>query len=136
MAEWHKYPGGLYKTKKDLYEELEERRKKVLQMGGPKVLEERRKAGQMSARERLDYLFDPGTFTEIGMHVKHRTIHFGMDKRWIPAEGVITGFGKINGRMVVAFSEDYSAMAGTFANTTAKRRLMPFSLPWKRGGPL
>jgi acetyl-CoA carboxylase carboxyltransferase component len=80
----------------------------------PKALEQRHKAGQWSARERIDCFFDPGTFTEIGLFVKHRTTNFGMDKREIPAEGVITGYGKVNGRPVVAIAEDFTAMAGTF----------------------
>ena len=95
-------------------EKLKTRREYILQMGGPKVIEERHKKGQMSARERIDYLFDPGTFTEIGMHVKHRTTAFGMDKRDVPAEGIVTGFGKVNGRNVVTASEDYTSMAGSF----------------------
>jgi len=96
-------------------EELKRKQQHILQMGGPKAIEERHKKGQMSARERIDYFFDAGTFTEIGLFVKHRTTAFGMDKREVPAEGVITGFGKVNGRHVVVAAEDYTAMAGTFA---------------------
>jgi len=84
-----------YKTKRD----------KIKQMGDPKAIEKRHKAEQWSARERIDHFFDPGTFTEIGLFVKHRATHFGMDKREIPAEGVITGYGKVNGRPVVAIAE-------------------------------
>jgi len=87
----------------------------------PKALEQRHKAGQWSARERIDYFFDPGTFTEIGLFVKHRTTNFGMDKREIPAEGVITGYGKVNGRPVVAIAEDFTAMAGTFGEYHGKK---------------
>ncbi len=102
-------------------EDLKKKRERLLQMGDPKAIEERHKKGQMSARERIDYLFDSGTFTEIGMHVKHRTTAFGMDKREIPAEGVITGFGKVNGRYVVVAGEDYTAMAGTFGEYHGKK---------------
>jgi acetyl-CoA carboxylase carboxyltransferase component len=87
----------------------------------PKALEQRHKAGQLSARERIDYFFDPGTFTEIGLFVKHRTTNFGMDKRDIPAEGVITGYGNVNGRPVVAIAEDFTAMAGTFGEYHGKK---------------
>jgi acetyl-CoA carboxylase carboxyltransferase component len=66
------------------------KREHILQMGGPEAIEERHKRGQMSARERIDYLFDPGTFTEIGLWIKHRTTAFGMDKREVPAEGIVT----------------------------------------------
>ena len=65
MSEWHRYPGGLYKTKEDLYQELEERRRKILALGEPKVLEKRKKAGQLNARERLEYLFDGGEYVTL-----------------------------------------------------------------------
>jgi acetyl-CoA carboxylase carboxyltransferase component len=102
-------------------EELKRKREHILQMGDPKAIEKRRKKGQMTARERIDYFFDPGTFVEIGMHVKHRTTAFGMDKREIPAEGVITGFGKVGGKNVVVASEDFTAMAGTFGEYHGKK---------------
>jgi len=105
----------------ELIEAYKAKREGIKQMGGPKAIEQRRKAGQWSARERVDYFFDPGTFTEIGLFVKHRTIHFGMDKREIPAEGVVTGYGKVNSRPVVAIAEDYTAMAGTFGEYHGKK---------------
>ena len=119
-----------------IYGEYQQRREKILRMGDPKVLEERRKRGMMSARERIEYLFDPGTFVEIGMHVKHRTTHFGMDKREVPAEGVITGYGKVNGRWVVAFSEDYSAMAGTFGEYHGKKEVRAIEFAKEKGWPI
>ena len=97
------------------------KRDKIKQMGDPKAIEKRHEAGQWSARERIDHFFDPGTFTEIGLFVKHRATHFGMDKREIPAEGVITGYGKVNGRPAVAVAEDYTAMAGTFGEYHGKK---------------
>src|SRR4030066_1132347 len=102
-------------------EELKRKQQHILQMGGPKAIEERHKKGQMSARERIDYFFDANTFTEIGLFVKHRTTSFGMDKREVPAEGVITGYGKVNGRPVVAIAEDFTAMAGTFGEYHGKK---------------
>ena len=105
----------------DKLKELKRRQEDILQMGGPKAIEARHKKGQMSARERIDYFFDPGTFTEIGLFVTHRTTAFGMDKREVPAEGVITGFGKVNGRHVVVAAEDFTAMAGTFGEYHGKK---------------
>ena len=116
-------------------EELKEKREHILQMGGPKVIEDRHKKGQMSARERVDYFFDPGTFTEIGMHVKHRTTAFGMDKREIPAEGVITGFGKVRGRYVVVANEDYTAMAGTFGEYHGRKFARAIEFAKESGWP-
>lgn len=102
------------KTHAEVYQEYEEKKKRILSMGGEKGIEKQHKDGKMSARERIEYFFDSGTFTEIGMFVKHRTTAFGLDSKEIPAEGVITGFGKVNGRNVVAAAEDYTTMAGTY----------------------
>ncbi|MBM4446218.1 MAG: acyl-CoA carboxylase subunit beta [Chloroflexi bacterium] len=106
---------------KELIEAYKAKRDKIKQMGDPKAIEQRHKAGQWSARERIDYFFDANTFTEIGLFVKHRTTSFGMDKREVPAEGVITGYGKVNGRPVVAIAEDFTAMAGTFGEYHGKK---------------
>ena len=106
---------------KKCMENWKKRRDKIMQMGGPAALEKRHKKGLMNARERIDYLFDPGTFTEIGTFVMHRATTFGMDKKFIPADGVVTGFGKINGRYVVAASEDYTCMGGSFGEAHGQK---------------
>lgn len=104
-------------------------------MGDPKAIEQRHKAGQWSVRERIDYFFDAGTFTEIGLFVKHRTTHFGMDKREVPAEGVITGYGKVNGKPVVVIAEDYTAMAGTFGEYHGKKFARALDMAKDMGWP-
>ena len=124
------------KTTKKLIEEYKQKREKVLAMGGPEAIEKRHKGGQWTARERIDYFFDPGTFTEIGLFVKHRTIHFDMDKRDVPAEGVVTGYGLVNGRPVVAFAEDYMAMAGTFGEYHGVKEIRAVNLAKEMGWPL
>jgi acetyl-CoA carboxylase carboxyltransferase component len=116
-------------------EELKRKQEHILQMGGPKAIEARHKKGQMSARERIDYFFDPGTFTEIGLFVKHRTTAFGMDRREVPAEGVITGFGKVKGRYVVVAAEDYTAMAGTFGEYHGKKFVRAVDFAKDNGWP-
>ena len=136
MSEWREYPGGVYKSKEDLYKEFKERREEIEKLGDQKVLEKRRQAGQLNARERLGYLFDEGKYTEIGTHIRNRTILFGMDKAWVPAEGVITAFGKVNGRYVVAFSEDYSSMAGTFGEMHGKKETYAIQFATEKGWPL
>lgn len=105
----------------EIYGEYNAQREKLLQMGGAKAVEVHHKSGKMTARERIDYFFDPGTFTELGIWVRHRQTAFGMDKREIAAEGLITGFGKVNGRMVVTAAEDYTSMAGTFGEYHGKK---------------
>jgi Acetyl-CoA carboxylase, carboxyltransferase component (subunits alpha and beta) len=119
----------------DKLEELKGKREHILQMGGTKAIEERHKRGQTSARERVDYLFDPGTFTEIGMFVKHRATTFGMDEREIPAEGIITGFGKVNGRYVVTASEDYTSMAGSFGEYHGRKFAQAIDFAKDKGWP-
>lgn len=103
------------------YEKLAQLKEKIKQMGGPKKVEQQHKSGKWTARERIEYFFDPGTFTELGMFVKHRTTDFGMDKKDIPADGIIIGYGKVNGRLVMVASEDYTSMAGTFGEYHGKK---------------
>ncbi len=122
-------------TTAERIEELKRRRELLLQMGGAESVKERHKREQMSARERIDYFFDPGTFTEIGLWIKHRTTAFGMDKREVPAEGIITGFGKVNGRHVVAGAEDYTAMMGTFGEYHGKKLSYALDFAKNKGWP-
>ena len=119
----------------DKLEELKRKREHILQMGGAKAIEERHKKGQMSARERIDYFFDPGTFTEIGLFVKHRATAFGMAQREVPAEGVVTGFGKVNGRWIVAAAEDYTAMAGSYGEYHGKKFVRAIEFAKEQGWP-
>lgn len=118
-----------------VYEEYEQKKEKIKQMGGAKAVEAQHKSGKWTARERIEYFFDPGTFTELGMFVKHRTVAFGVDKREIPAEGVIVGFGKVNGRYVVAASEDYTTMAGTFGEYHGKKFSQAIDFAKEKGWP-
>jgi acetyl-CoA carboxylase carboxyltransferase component len=118
-----------------IYKEHNEKRLKVQQMGGPKAIEAQHQEGKWSARERIDYFFDPGTFTELGLFVKNRTMAFGMDKREVPADGVVTGFGRVNGRMVVAGAEDYTSMAGTFGEYHGKKFSQAIDFAKEKGWP-
>lgn len=123
------------KTFEQIYKEHEERKAKALQMGGPKAVESQHKEGKWSVRERIEYFFDKGTFTELGLFVRHRTTAFGMDKREVAAEGVVTGFGKVNGRMVVAGAEDYTSMAGTFGEYHGKKFSQAIDFAKDKGWP-
>ena len=118
-----------------LYKDYEDRAARIKQMGGPQAVAAQHKEGKMSARERVEYFFDPGTFTELGMFVRNRTTAFGMDKREVPAEGVVTGFGKVNGRMVVVGAEDYTAMAGTFGEYHGKKFSQAIDFAKDKGWP-
>ncbi|MFC1920955.1 acyl-CoA carboxylase subunit beta [Chloroflexota bacterium] len=123
-------------TTEELIEEYKRRRAKIVEMGGAAAIEKRHKAGQWTARERIDYFFDPGTFTEIGLFVKHRTINFGMADREVPAEGVVTGYGLVNGRPVVAFAEDYMALAGTFGEYHGLKEIRAINFAKEMGWPV
>jgi len=98
--------------------------------GGLERLAKRRDKGQMSARERIDALFTEGTFQEIGMHVRHNGSHAGLVGKSIAADGVVTGTGYVNGELVAAYSQDFTALAGTLGKGHASKivRLMKFAL--------
>ncbi len=98
----------------DKIDELKQLKAKIRRGGDPKAIAKLKSEGKLTARERIERFFDAGTFTEVGMFVKHRVSQYGMDKRDIPAEGVVTGYGKVDGRTVFAFAQDFSAFGGTF----------------------
>lgn len=124
-------PGGT----SERMEQWRQRREHLLQMGGKAAIDERHAKGQLSARERLALLFDDGSFTEIGMWVKHRTTAFGMDKREVPAEGIVTGFGAVNGRTVVAAAEDFTALMGTFGEGHGRKLARAITFAKEHGWP-
>ena len=100
---------------------FEDRVQRLMQMGGEKAVAKQHEGGKLTARERLDVLFDPGTFQEVQLFVQHHASLFGMDKKEIPADGVITGFGKVNGRTVFAASQDFTSAGGTLGEMHAKK---------------
>ena len=116
--------------------ELYERRTKIKEMGGAKGVEKQHGKGKLTARERLDKLFDPGTFHELDMFVKHRSTNFGMDKVDIPADGVVTGHGLVDGRPVFAFAQDFTARAGTLGEMHAQKITKVYDLAMKAGVPV
>ena len=122
-------------TTKELLEQYKKKRRKIEEMASPETIEKRHQGNQLTARERIDYFFDKGTFAEIGMFVTHRTTAFGLDKREIPADGIVTGFGKVNGRYVVAAAEDYMAMAGTFGEQHGKKLAYAVNFAKEKGWP-
>jgi acetyl-CoA carboxylase carboxyltransferase component len=104
-------------------------------MGGEKAVAAQREKGKLTARERLDLLFDKGTFREIDMFVNHRCVNFEMEKVDIPADGVITGHSLVDGRPVFAFSQDFTARAGSLGEMHAKKICKVMDLALKAGVP-
>jgi acetyl-CoA carboxylase carboxyltransferase component len=119
----------------DKLKDLKEREQKVLQMGGEKAVAKHKESGKLSARERLDLLFDPGTFREIDMFVEHRCVNFGMEKVEVPSDGVVTGHGMVDGRPVFAFSQDFTSRAGSLGEMHAKKICKVMDLAVKAGVP-
>ena len=116
--------------------DLKDREQKILQMGGAKaVAKQKEKPGKMTARERLNCLFDPGTFREIDMFVTHRCVNFDMQGLEIPSDGVITGHGLVNGRPVFAFAQDFTARAGSLGEMHAKKICKVMDMSLKAGVP-
>lgn len=101
--------------------ELQTRKEKLVAMGGEAMIKRQHDQGKLTARERLDILFDRGTFQEVQLFVKHRSTLFGLDKKEIPGDGVITGFGKVNGRVVFAAAQDFTSHGGSLGEMHARK---------------
>ncbi len=101
--------------------ELEKRRLNLKSMGGEKQISKQHELKKLTARERLDLFFDKDTFQEVQLFVEHRSALFGLDKKEIPADGVITGFGKVNGRVVFASAQDFTSSGGSLGEMHAKK---------------
>lgn len=104
--------------------------------GGRERIEKQHKAGKLTARERIDILLDRGSFEEIGAFVKHRSTDFGLDKQSYPGDGVVTGFGKIDGRPVYVFSQDFTVFGGSLSETHAEKICKIMDLAVKNGVPV
>jgi acetyl-CoA carboxylase carboxyltransferase component len=115
--------------------DLKDRRNKILQMGGEKAVAGQREKGKLTARERLDLLFDKGSFQEIDMFVTHRCVNFNMDSVEIPSDGVVTGHGLVEGRPVFAFAQDFTSRAGSLGEMHAKKICKVMDLALKAGVP-
>jgi len=101
--------------------ELRNRKNKLLQMGGDRLIQKQHDRGKLTARERIGLLFDPQTFNEIDILIKHRCDLFGIDKKEIPADAAIVGAGKIDGLTVYVAAEDFTSAAGTFGEMHGKK---------------
>ena len=102
-------------------EELRRRREASRLGGGPKAIEKQHAKGKLTARERIDLLVDPGSFTEIDPFVTHRCIDFGMKEKKIPGDGVVCGHAQIDGRPVYLFSQDFTVFGGSLSGAYAAK---------------
>src|SRR5690349_890367 len=106
---------------KDMLDKLEERRAKAQKGGGDARIEAQHKRGELTARERIELLMDKGSFEEFDMFVEHRSTDFGMEKSKIPGDGVVTGWGTVNGRTVFVFAKDFTVFGGSLSDTHAQK---------------
>ena len=120
--------------KKKINDLLKLREEKKFAAGKEKI-EKRKKSGKMTARERLEFFFDPGTFVELQGYVLHRSSNFGLDKKKFYGDGVITGFGKVNDRIVYAYSQDFTVLGGSLGEMHAKKIVNVMDLAMKAGAP-
>jgi propionyl-CoA carboxylase beta chain len=104
--------------------------------GGPERLERQHAAGKLTARERMDLLFDPGTFEELDKLVTHRCRDFGMAEQMVPGDGVVAGHGLVDGRQVFAFAQDFTVFGGSLSETNAAKIVKIMDLAMKLGSPI
>src|SRR5712664_3158381 len=122
---------------KDILEKLEARREHARLGGGKARIEAQHKRGKLTARERIDLLMDKGSFEEFDMFVEHRCVDFGMDKQAkIPGDGVVTGWGTVNGRTVFVFAKDFTVFGGSLSETHAQKIVKIQDMAMKARAPI
>ncbi len=120
----------------DKIKELERRNLEAELGGGQKRIDQQHAKGKMTARERIGYLFDPGSFEELDKFVVHRCHDFGMDKKKIPGDGVVTGYGTVNGRQVFVFSQDFTVFGGSLSGPFGEKVCKIMDLAINSGAPV
>jgi propionyl-CoA carboxylase beta chain len=115
---------------------LEEKHKLAELGGGQQRIDKQHKAGRRTARERIIDLFDEGTFVEIDKFVTHRSTNFGMEKNKVLGDGVVTGYGKIDGRIMYAFAQDFTVLGGSLSRANADKIVKIMDLAMKMGAPV
>ena len=121
---------------KDIITKLEQRRAKARAGGGQARIEAQHKRGKLTARERVALLMDKDSFEELDMFVEHRTVEFGMDQTKIPGDGVITGWGTVNGRTVFVFAKDFTVFGGSLSDTHAQKIIKIQDMAMKARAPI
>ncbi len=118
------------------FKEFEDRSKAAEIGGGAERIEKQHACNKRTARERIDTLLDPGSFVELDKLVIHRCRDFSMEKNLIPGDGVITGYGKIDGRLVYVFAQDFTVFGGTLSRANADKQIKVLELALKMGAPV
>ncbi|NDD35292.1 MAG: methylmalonyl-CoA carboxyltransferase, partial [Flavobacteriia bacterium] len=123
-------------AQKKAIQRLQDLREEAMQGGGSKRIEAQHAKGKLTARERLDVLFDPGSFEELGQMVTHRSTLFGLDQQRFLGDGVVTGYGTVNGRTVYAYAQDFTVLGGSLAEAHAEKICRILDLAVQNGCPV
>ncbi len=126
----------LYKTHEQALASLKARNTAALAGGGVARIASQHKKGKLTARERVELLCDPGSFEEIGRLVVHRCRDFGMEDETYPGDGVVTGYGTVNGRLIYVFAQDFTVFGGALSETNAEKIVKILDLAIKNGAPV
>ncbi|MFD0992191.1 acyl-CoA carboxylase subunit beta [Tenacibaculum geojense] len=121
---------------KSKIEELQDKISEAKLGGGQKRIDRQHQQGKLTARERIDYLLDEGSFEEVGILVTHRTTDFGMDQQKFYGDGVVTGYGTVNGRLIYVFAQDFTVFGGSLSETHAEKICKIMDLAMKMRAPL
>ncbi len=121
---------------KDILDELDRRRSAAEQGGGERRIAAQHEKGKLTARERLAILLDEGSFEEYDMFVEHRTTDFGMGDKRVPGDGVVTGWGTINGRQTYVFAKDFTVLGGSLSETHAQKIVKINAMAMRNGAPV
>src|SRR4030095_3344049 len=124
------------KASGDASTKLAERNAAALAGGGSERIERQHAAGKMTARERIDFLLDDGTFEEFDRFKKHRSLDFGLENQQYPGDGVVAGHGLIDGRRVVVFAQDFTVFGGSLSETNAEKICKIMDMAVKVGAPV
>jgi Acetyl-CoA carboxylase, carboxyltransferase component (subunits alpha and beta) len=119
-----------------LVEELKQLKAKAYQGGGDERIKFQHSKGKLTARERLALLFDEGTFMEVGTFATTKATEFGLDKQRFYGDGVVTGWGKVDGRVVFAYAQDFTVLGGSLGETHASKIAKVYELALKVGAPV
>ncbi|WP_425447840.1 acyl-CoA carboxylase subunit beta [Dethiothermospora halolimnae] len=121
---------------KEKIEQLRAAKEKVKLGGGEKRIEKQHSKGKLTARERIDLLLDEGSFIEVDTFVEHRSTNFGLEKKKTPGEGVVTGYGTVDGRLIYVFAQDFTVIGGTLGEMHAKKICKIQEMAMKMGAPI
>lgn len=119
-----------------IYEDFERRNRAAEEGGGADKVKKQHEAGKMTARERIETLLDKGTFVELDKFVVHRCTNYGMERRRIPGDGVVSGYGKIDGRQVFVYAYDFTVLGGSLSATNAQKIVKIQTMALKNGAPV